>query len=86
MRRGATVAERGPVRVVDDEPVPRQMVRWALEEEGCGVVEAAAGAGARGAPRPRPPRLVLLDMGMAGVNGRARGGLPAAARALPSCW
>jgi two-component system, chemotaxis family, chemotaxis protein CheY len=65
---------RNVVLVVDDEPPLRSLMRQALEDEGCTVFEAANGAEALRLLRHelvRPPDLILLDIGMPVMDGRA---------------
>ena len=63
----------GPMRVlvVDDDPQIRQMLQWALEDEGLAVDVASDGdqALARVAATGAAPRLVILDMGLPGDDG-----------------
>jgi CheY-like chemotaxis protein len=67
----AGVAPRRCVLVVDDDPDIRQVVRDALEEEGCIVAEAPDGASALEAARQEHPALILLDMKMPVMDGWA---------------
>ena len=58
--------------VIDDEPTVRQICRIALEKAGCSVLLAEDGP--RGlqylADKGKDIRLMLLDLGMPGMNGR----------------
>jgi CheY-like chemotaxis protein len=57
------------VIVVDDEPDIRYLLRFALEEAGYGVVEAAHGEAALEQVRRSLPQLVLTDRMMPRMNG-----------------
>ena len=57
------------VLVVDDDPQIRQMLQWALEDEGLAVEVAADGDQALASVAGAPPRLVILDMGLPGDDG-----------------
>jgi two-component system KDP operon response regulator KdpE len=74
-------SEGTPVRVlvVDDEPPIRRFLRTSLAAQGYDVTEAADGAGALDEIRRRPPDLLVLDLGLPGIDGievirRLRGG------------
>jgi two-component system OmpR family response regulator len=54
---------------VDDDPGLRQVIQWALEEEGWLVQTAADGAQALAQATRRRPRLVVLDMGLPQLDG-----------------
>ncbi|MGH2455841.1 MAG: response regulator transcription factor [Candidatus Limnocylindria bacterium] len=58
-----------PVLVVDDDPAIRDAVRDLLEQQGIPVETATDGADALAKVEARPPRLVLLDMRMPGMDG-----------------
>jgi DNA-binding NtrC family response regulator len=62
------IAERG-VLVVDDEPSIRLLVRVNLELAGFRVLEAGTLGEARDVLEREPPRLVLLDLHVAGEEG-----------------
>jgi DNA-binding response OmpR family regulator len=71
------------VLVVDDEPKIREVVHDYLVDAGFSVVEAADGATALERIGAAPPDLVVLDLGLPGVDGlevarevRARSNLP----------
>jgi two-component system response regulator RegX3 len=71
------------ILVVDDDPHLREVVRFALEREGHGVVEAADGAAALARFEDEPADLVVLDVLMPELDGlevcrrlRARGPVP----------
>jgi two-component system OmpR family response regulator len=67
---GDTVAPAdAPVLVVDDDPTIRQLLRWALEDEGIAVETAADGWQALSYIARRRPALVVLDMGLPGADG-----------------
>ena len=59
------------VLVVDDEPVLRAVVVEALRDEGYAVVVAHDGAAALDLVATSPPDLVLMDVMMPGMDGRA---------------
>ena len=58
------------ILVVDDSMVVRAVVRAALECEGYVVMDSADGADALKRCRADPPDVVLLDVEMAGLDGR----------------
>ncbi len=58
--RGSPLA--GPVLVVEDERPLRQMMQWALEDEGLPVALAANGREALEVAARRQPSMVVLDM------------------------
>lgn len=60
-----------PVLVVDDDPHIRRLLEWALEDEGIVVETAADGYEAIARLAQRRPALVVLDMGLPGVDGYA---------------
>jgi two-component system OmpR family response regulator len=60
-----------PILVVDDDPGLRQVIQWALEEEGWLVQTAADGRQALAHAKRRRPRLVVLDMGLPELDGVA---------------
>ncbi len=71
------------VLVVDDEPKIVQLARDYLEHAGFAVLTAGDGASALHAARVRQPDLVVLDLGLPGVDGlevmrtiRATGSIP----------
>ncbi len=59
------------VLVVDDDPDLRELLRTMLEMEGLDVDEAAHGEAALDSMRRRRPDLILLDMRMPIMDGRA---------------
>jgi DNA-binding response OmpR family regulator len=67
----ATSARRACVLVVDDDAQVRQVIRWALEDEGLAVVTAADGRAALGLAVERVPDLVVLDLTLPELNGYA---------------
>src|SRR5262249_48050024 len=69
-----------PILVVEDDETIRDMMRFALEDGGYEVDLAADGAEALAAIEARPPRLILLDVRMPGMNGHE---FAAAYHALP---
>ena len=69
------------VLVVDDEPKIRDVVRDYLQAAGFTVSVAVDGPGALDAARAQPPDLVVLDLGLPGMDGldvarRLRAGSP----------
>lgn len=63
------VMERQRILLVDDEPELREMVRRYLHAEGFDVVEAADGPAALSRLRGSSPDLILLDVGLPGMDG-----------------
>jgi CheY-like chemotaxis protein len=63
--------DRKTVLVIDDDRDSRDMLTYALESEGYGVVTAADGGEALRWLRttPRRPRVILLDLIMPGMDG-----------------
>lgn len=59
------------ILVVDDEPELRQMLHQYLEAEGFEVAEATDGEGALSRVRDAPPDLIVLDVGLGGMDGFA---------------
>ncbi|HEX3604532.1 MAG TPA: response regulator transcription factor, partial [Candidatus Dormibacteraeota bacterium] len=57
------------ILVVDDEPEIVRLVRDYLEHGGFAVVTASDGRGALEAARRRRPDLVILDLGLPGLDG-----------------
>jgi DNA-binding response OmpR family regulator len=57
------------VLVVDDDPTVSDVVRRYLERDGFVVESVADGAATLAAAAARPPDLVLLDLGLPGVDG-----------------
>ncbi|MBK3776140.1 response regulator [Azospirillum brasilense] len=57
------------VLVVDDEPPIRRFLRTTLTAQGYDIAEAEDGAGALEAARRRPPDLLVLDLGLPGIDG-----------------
>lgn len=65
-------AKRKPrILVVDDEEPVLQMVRDVLEEEGLDVLTAKEGRLALQAALHAPPNVILTDLMMPGMDGRA---------------
>ncbi len=60
-----------PVRVlvVDDEPAIRRFLRMSLKAEGHDIIEIETGEAALAEIGRRPPDLVVLDLGLPGVDG-----------------
>ena len=66
------VADRRPVLVVDDDAAIREVVQIIVEAEGYPVVTAAEGAEAlRHLQSGLRPGVILLDLRMPGMDGRA---------------
>jgi DNA-binding response OmpR family regulator len=63
--------DRQRILVVDDEPDLRRMLRRYLEAEGFEVAEAAGGEAALSRTRGAAPDLIVLDVGMPGMDGFA---------------
>ena len=57
------------VLVVDDEPAIRRFLRTSLRAEGYEVLEEETGEAALAAIRRRAPDLVMLDLGLPGIDG-----------------
>jgi two-component system, OmpR family, KDP operon response regulator KdpE len=57
------------VIVVDDEPAIRRFLRTSLRAEGYEIVEEETGEAALAEIRRRSPDLIMLDLGLPGVDG-----------------
>jgi DNA-binding response OmpR family regulator len=57
------------VLVVDDDPQVRQVIQWALEDEGFAVLTAGDGRAALGVIRDQRPDLLVLDLTLPEMNG-----------------
>jgi len=57
------------VLVVDDDPRMRQVMQWALEDEGYAVVAAPDAAAAIAAAAAQRPAVVVLDYGLPNGDG-----------------
>ena len=57
------------VMVVEDDPGARKYIRIVLQKAGYPVMEAATGEEALDLMDERPPRIVLLDIGLPGIDG-----------------
>jgi two-component system, OmpR family, alkaline phosphatase synthesis response regulator PhoP len=68
---GAMVQTDRPILVVDDDAKIVRLVRTYLEREGHRVVTAADGPGALAAIEDHEPSLVVLDLMLPGLDGRA---------------
>ena len=66
---GPTMAPMKTVLIVDDEPKIAQLARDYLEHAGFGVLTAGEGTAALQAARTRHPDLVVLDLGLPGMDG-----------------
>ena len=78
-----TVDGAARILVIEDDPTIRAILRRALEEQSFAVHEAADGTAGLDAIESVDPALVLLDLGLPGINGldvlrevRRRGNLP----------
>jgi len=67
----AVTTDASPILVVDDDAKIVQLVRTYLEREGFVVITAADGPQALAAFREHQPRLVVLDLMLPGLDGRA---------------
>jgi DNA-binding NarL/FixJ family response regulator len=68
--RTPTATRPTRVMLVDDHASFRASARWLLETEGCEVVaEAASGESALEQVMAASPELVLLDIGLPGIDG-----------------
>lgn len=59
----------GPILVVDDDPHIRDVLRFALEKAGYATALARDGNEALARIAVEPPRLIVLDVGMPGLDG-----------------
>lgn len=57
------------ILVVEDDPIIRQTVSYALKRAGFGVTSASDGADALAIAQDSPPDLVLLDLMLPGIDG-----------------
>jgi two-component system KDP operon response regulator KdpE len=57
------------VLVIDDEPAIRRFLRTSLRAEGYDIVEAETGEAALAEVRRRAPDLIVLDLGLPGLDG-----------------
>src|SRR5712691_10628277 len=70
LRSGAAEADvNGTILVVEDNPITRKMMRFALESEGFRVSEAGEGRAALILARDHPPDLVLQDYVLPDMDG-----------------
>jgi DNA-binding response OmpR family regulator len=60
---------RGTVLLIEDEEAIADLVRMYFEQEGYRLVHAADGERGLEAVRDRDPRVVLLDLGLPGIDG-----------------
>lgn len=60
---------RGTVVLIEDEEAIADLVRMYFEQEGFTLVHAASGERGVDAVRDRSPRVVLLDLGLPGIDG-----------------
>ena len=63
------IAPKVQVLVVDDDEVSRYLVRQALRDFSCNILEATDGYEALHLSRLHKPDLITLDLGMPGLNG-----------------
>lgn len=68
-RHAPGASSSAPILVVDDDPEIRKMLQWTFEDEGLLVEMAADGRQALRALAQRRPALLILDMGLPGVDG-----------------
>ena len=61
--------DKRTVLIADDDPRLRNLLTWTLEQGQFNVVEAEDGSSALDLARKVKPDLLLLDVGMPGVNG-----------------
>jgi two-component system alkaline phosphatase synthesis response regulator PhoP len=61
--------QRRQILVVEDEADIRRLVRYNLEQEGYGLLEAADGEEALALARKQRPHLMVLDLMLPGMNG-----------------
>ena len=61
--------DKRTVLIADDDPRLRNLLTWTLEQGQFNVVEAADGLSALDKARSVKPDLILLDVGMPGING-----------------
>jgi len=60
---------RGTVLLIEDEEAIADLVRMYFEQEGYRFVHAATGEAGLDAVKDRNPRVVLLDLGLPGIDG-----------------
>ncbi len=63
------MTSRGTVLLIEDEAEIADLVRLYLEREGFRLVHAPSGEAGLERMRERPPRVVLLDLGLPGMDG-----------------
>jgi DNA-binding response OmpR family regulator len=68
-RHGPTDRSPALILVVEDDPQIRQTIQWALQDEGYHVETAADGEQALQQAARRRPGLLVLDMGLPGLDG-----------------
>ena len=66
---GLTASPRGTILVVDDEANIADLVELYLRKEGFRVLKAATGEDGLAAAKRERPRLVVLDVGLPGIDG-----------------
>lgn len=63
------MADKKTVLYIEDNPHNRRLVRRALEHRGFSVMEATDGPGGLAMVRETAPPLILLDIGLPGMDG-----------------
>jgi len=69
LARYVAAGRKPSVLIVEDDPAQRQVVRTALESEGCAVDEARDGHEGLARLRASTPTLIVLDLLMPGMDG-----------------
>jgi DNA-binding response OmpR family regulator len=69
MMTGARVGQHGTVLLIEDEPEIADLLRMYLEREGFRLDHAPDGESGLDRLAQRPPRVVLLDLGLPGIDG-----------------
>lgn len=64
-----TTTDRKTVLVCDDEPHIRESIRYAVEKEGFGCIQAVDGDDGYAKALGERPDLIILDVGMPGMTG-----------------
>ena len=63
------MSESKTVLIVDDEPMVRYLIQAVLADSGLRLLEASNGVDALAVAEQERPHVVLLDVGMPGLNG-----------------
>jgi diguanylate cyclase (GGDEF)-like protein len=66
---GGAAMHNGRILIVEDDPSIRMLMRTVLEERGYEIFEAEDGPSALPAARDCSPDVILLDVGLPGMNG-----------------